>query len=437
MSMLDFIGELGRAEKIHKKPHIPRDKAYNAIASYCPDVNYDDIQLLIDETVFGNAKVGIIITENEICGKENFCDPFRYALLKVSSLFVKKSLMTSTLYINERQVIKLTQPSGGTLVHLFDRVEQYLRQAKNAAKPDPIVTPAALPAYEAAEISPPPKSASQNAPGAAERIEPSPQPRGRLPEQTEATVGLESTDTVIDQPAASASVDEEKSSSRFRRWPKDNLITSIQTDKNVSAVFNFIGDVLSDNKSSKSAALRREVQGFLAKTVLRLRKEYIDRNHVIGLMNDVATMEFLIYSIAYLQLELANRRVDPRLITYTLSEGVQAFLSLDNSTSSRNLLAKLLHLADAMGNNLDQLTFAFYMRVLMSNMKGELADDELEMRQLRTLASFNKELPLQEALEKIIQEFVVSAVDEIGDISGNRQISYDARRCADSVIDLF
>lgn len=435
MSMLDFIGELGRAEKIHKKPHIPRDKAYNAIASYCPDVNYDEIQLLIDETVFGNAKVGIIITENEICGKENFCDPFRYSLSKVSSLFVKKSLMTSTLYINERQVIKLTQPSGGTLVHLFDRVEQYLRQAKNAAKPDPIVTPAVLPAREAAEISPPPKSASQNAPAIAERIEPSPQQRGRLPEQTD--VGLESADTIIDQPAASASVDEGKSSSRFRRWPKDNLITSIQADKNVSAVFNFIGDVLSDNKSSKSAALRREVQGFLAKTVLRLRKEYIDRNHVIGLMNDVATMEFLIYSIAYLQLELANRRVDPRLITYTLSEGVQAFLSLDNSTSSRNLLAKLLHLADAMGNNLDQLIFAFYMRVLMSNMKGELADDELEMRQLRTLASFNKELPLQEALEKIIQEFVVAAVDEIGDISGNRQISYDARRCADSVIDLF
>lgn len=437
MSMLESIGELGRAEKIHKKPHIPRDKAYNAIASYCPDVSYDDIQILIDETVFGNAKVGVIITTNEICGRESFCDPFHYALSKVSSLFVKKSLMTSTLYINERQVIKLTQPSGGTLVHLFDKVEQYLQQAKLAVKPESIVTPAALPFAETAAISPPPKSASHNAPAVVERIEPSHQPQGRLPEQAETIVELESVETVTEQPAATAPVDEEKSSSRFRRWPKDNLITSIQTDKHVSAVFNFIGDVLSDNKSSKSAALRREVQGFLAKTVLRLRKEYIDRNHVIGLMNDVATMEFLIYSIAYLRLELANRRVDPRLITYTLSEGVQAFLSLDNSTSSRSLLAKLLHLAEAMGDDIDQLTFAFYMRVLMSNMKGELADDELEMRQLRTLASFNKELPLQEALEKIIQEFVVAAVDEIGDINGNRQISYDARRCADSVIDFF
>lgn len=437
MSMLEFIGELGRAEKIHKKPHIPRDKAYNAIASYCPDVKYDDIQLLIDETVFGNAKVGVIITANEICGKENFCDPFRYALSKVSSLFVKKSLMTSTLYINERQVIKLTQPSGGTLVHLFDSVEQYLQQAKHAAKPEPIITPAALPADQTAEISPSPKPASQTTPAVAELIEPSLQFHACPPEQTEAIVELESVEVVTEQPTATAPVDEEKSSSRFRRWPKDNLITSLQTDKHVSAVFNFIGDVLSDNKSSKSAALRREVQGFLAKTVLRLRKDYIDRNHVIGLMNDVATMELLIYSIAYLRLELANRRVDPRLITYTLSEGVQALLSLDNSTSSGSLLAKLLHLAEAMGNNIDQLTFAFYIRVLMSNMKGELADDELEMRQLRTLASFNKELPLQEALEKIIQEFVEATVDEIGDISGNRQISYDARRCADSIIDLF
>jgi hypothetical protein len=126
-------------------------------------------------------------------------------------------------------VIKLTQPSGGTLVHLFDKVEQYLQQAKLAVKPESIVTPAALPAAETAAISPPPKSASQNAPAVVERIEPSPQPQGRLPEQAETIVELESVETVTEQPAATAPVDEEKSSSRFRRWPKDNLITSIQT----------------------------------------------------------------------------------------------------------------------------------------------------------------------------------------------------------------
>ncbi|WP_325948339.1 hypothetical protein [Pseudomonas putida] len=433
MSMLEFIGELGRAEKIHKKPNIPRDKAYNAIASYCPDVSYDSIQFLIDETVFGNAKIGVIITASEIYGKENFCDPFRYSLSKISSLFVKKSLMTSTLYINERQVIKLTQPTGAALVHLFDRIEQYLQRAKQAAKSETTVTPAALPADEPAGVSAVPQSISQHVQGNAERIEPIPHPQVRLHEEAETIAPVEGEEI----PATTAPVEKRNISSRFRRWPKDNLITSIQTDRHVGAVFNFIGDVLSDNKSSKSSTLRREVQGFFAKTVLRLRKEYVDRNQVIGLMNDVATMEFLIYSIAYLRLELLNRHVDPRLITYTLSEGVQAFLSLDNSTNSRNLLAKLLHLAETMGDNIDQLTFAFYMRVLMSNMKGELADDELEMRQLRTLASLNKELPLEEALEKIVLEFVGAAVDEMGDVNDNRQFSYDVRRCVDNVIDLF
>ncbi|MBA5705970.1 hypothetical protein DT037_02620 [Pseudomonas fulva] len=436
MSMLEFIGELGRAEKIHRKPHIPRDKAYNAIASYCSDINYDDIQLLIDETVFGNAKVGLIITSNEIYGKENFCDPFRYSLSKVSSLFVKKNLMTSTLYINERQVIKFTQPSGSALTQLFDKIEQYLQQVKRTAKLEPIITPATLPADQTAEILPRPELASQKATSVAKETELS-SLNARPLEPSEAIEVVGSEELVTEHQASTAPVDEGKSSSRFRRWPKDNLITSIQTDKHVSAVFNFIGDVLSDNKSGKSAALRREVQGFLAKTVLRLRKEYIDRNHVIGLMNDVATMELLIYSIAYLRIELSHRRLDTRLVSYALSEGVQAFLSLDNSTGSRNLLAKLLHLAESMGKNIDQITFAFYLRILMSNMKGELADDELEMRQLRTLASFDKESSMQEALERIIQEFLEATVAEIGDISSNRQISYDARRCADSIIDTF
>ena len=154
-------------------------------------------------------------------------------------------------------------------------------------------------------------------------------------------------------------------------------------------------------------------------------------------MNDVATMELMIYSIAYLRLELADRGVDPRMITYTMSEGVKGFLSLDNSTNSRNILANLLHLAEAMGESIDQINFTFYMRVLMSNMKGGLADDEFDMSQLRTLASFKREVPPQEALGKIIEEFAIAAMDEIGDISSNRQMNNAARRCADTVIDLF
>ncbi|MFJ2462914.1 hypothetical protein [Pseudomonas sp. NPDC087615] len=435
MSMLDFIGELGRVEKIHRKPHIPRDKAYNAIASYCPTTSYDDIQILIDETVFGNAKVGVIITENEICGKDNFCDPFHYSLPKVSSLFVKKGLMNSTLYINEQQVIKLTQASGAKLVYLFERIEKYLLKNKNIPTPKPSATPVASSISEAPLTSAQPYTVQPINPPTTQI-----QAQTSLPASAEPFLepALEMVETVVVEPAEEdASVEEPKTKSRFRRWPKDDLINSIQANKHVSAVFNFIGDVLSDNKSTKSAALRREVQVFLTNSVLRLRKEYIDRNHVIGLMNDVATMELMIYSIAYLRLELADRQIDPRMITYTMSEGVKAFLSLDNSTSSRNMLANLLHLADAMGENIDAINFTFYMRILMSNMKGGLADDEFDMSQLRTLASFHKNQPPREALVEIVEEFAVASMGEFGDISSNRQMSNDARRCADSVIDLF
>lgn len=416
MSMLEFIGEIGRAEKIHRKPHVPRDKAYNAISSYCPKVSYEDIEILIDETVFGNAKVGIIITADGIHGKENFCDPFHYEMGKVASLFAKKSLMATTLYINERQVIKLTQPSGSGIVHLFNRIELYLRQSTSAAK---------------AEVQSQPKV---QAPPSVDPLPVVQQPVAT--EEPQATAALPS--EAIAHPVEDApAIDEQPSASKFRRWPKDDLINSIQTNKHLNSVFNFIGDVLSDNNASKTETLRREVSGFLSKTILRLRKDYIDQNQVIGLMNDIATLELAIYSIAVLRFELSSRRVDPRLIAYSLNEGVKAFLSLDNSTSSRTMLDNVLHLAQSMGDSLDDILFSFYMRMVTSNMKGALADDEMEMRMMRSAVSFNKTLAPEQAMENLVQELVLGALSEIGDISGNRHIGHDAQRCADRLIDLF
>lgn len=50
---------------IYVFPEIPENLATNAIASYANDINYNDIILLADDTIWGSAKSGFLITRNK------------------------------------------------------------------------------------------------------------------------------------------------------------------------------------------------------------------------------------------------------------------------------------------------------------------------------------------------------------------------------------
>lgn len=405
MSMLDFIGDIEKADKIYRKPYVPRDKAQNAILSYCPNVRYEDIEILIDETVFGNSKVGVTITSTEIHGKEQFSDPFRYNFSKISSIFIKKGLTTAALNINGAKVIDFTQPSKATLAYLFNRIDLYIQNARIEAE----VKPAAHEGLVSPEHADAPESPAAYAMA----------PESGSPKE----------------PAISAEVsnlEESRAKSIFRRIPKDNLVDAIQKRKYVSSAFNFVGDVLSGNKNSKSEILRREVSGFLAKAILRIRKNYIDRKNVIGLMNDIAALEMAIYSIAFLRIELAGRGVDQRAIQYILSEGLKDFLSLDNSASSRSTLETLLNLGEVAGQTSEEITLSFYIRMVMSNWKGSLANEDMDIELIGSYEYSYEILSPQQAVAKILQD----SISEIDDIYNDREIRYAAKCCADILMDL-
>lgn len=66
---------------VEKKPMITYARAENAISKYCPselEISYDDILFLIDDTIFGSGKIGLLVTKDYICGKEDFSEPFYF-----------------------------------------------------------------------------------------------------------------------------------------------------------------------------------------------------------------------------------------------------------------------------------------------------------------------------------------------------------------------
>ena len=64
-------------DKLYVRPGIPARKLQAALASYAPGVGASDVLVLLDDTVFGGAKEGLILTADGMYAKAIFQDPVR------------------------------------------------------------------------------------------------------------------------------------------------------------------------------------------------------------------------------------------------------------------------------------------------------------------------------------------------------------------------
>ena len=93
-------------QDIYTAPNIPKKKLKNAIRSFAPGVKAEDVLLLADDTAFGSAKDGLILTKNALYGKEMWEKPKKISLFRNTTVSVKES---KTLCINNYEFISLTQ----------------------------------------------------------------------------------------------------------------------------------------------------------------------------------------------------------------------------------------------------------------------------------------------------------------------------------------
>lgn len=73
----DAFKDVEKGSEIFLGLNIPAKKKANAFASMKVKEDMSDISVLIDETVFGSAKEGMVLTSRAIYSKESFCDPVR------------------------------------------------------------------------------------------------------------------------------------------------------------------------------------------------------------------------------------------------------------------------------------------------------------------------------------------------------------------------
>ena len=109
---------LGR--NIYFAPDLPPQKMRNALANYGFGINADDIVVLIDDTVFGSAKDGIIITRDSFQFKEIGNSPDIRKPTGSDEFSVEKGFLNTVVKFNNRKIMSLTQADYEDIYYLIE-----------------------------------------------------------------------------------------------------------------------------------------------------------------------------------------------------------------------------------------------------------------------------------------------------------------------------
>ena len=109
---------------------IPEKKLSNAIGSYAPNVDKRDVVLLVDSTVFGSAKEGLLLTTRGLYAKDLGQAPQGMSLSEIARVEYKSALLTPQILVNGMAFFQaggLDKKDTQVLVELLQKLCNELR----------------------------------------------------------------------------------------------------------------------------------------------------------------------------------------------------------------------------------------------------------------------------------------------------------------------
>ncbi len=109
-------------ERVFVQPHIPPKKLQAALASYGGNLAADDVLVLVDDTLFGSAKEGLLLARETLALKMVFDTPRLFFWRHTQELHVEKR----DLFVNSRKIGSLTQLGSKELTPFLNAINQAL-----------------------------------------------------------------------------------------------------------------------------------------------------------------------------------------------------------------------------------------------------------------------------------------------------------------------
>lgn len=110
-----WVPLLRGSDNIYFAPVIP-NKKLQGVMNYLPHgVNPNDVLMLIDDTVFGSAKVGMCLTAKGLFYKASFGDEQVYLFEHIQQVKADIGMITSSILINGQDELNFTQLDKGVI----------------------------------------------------------------------------------------------------------------------------------------------------------------------------------------------------------------------------------------------------------------------------------------------------------------------------------
>lgn len=119
-------------DKIYMFPNMPMDKLNNALSSYAAGVNPQSVLALIDDTITGNAKNGMLITTDAIYAKSMLEDAKIVRLQDIATIRCDRGMLGAKVFINECQIIDFTQPDNKAVENIINQIAMFIAQRNQA-----------------------------------------------------------------------------------------------------------------------------------------------------------------------------------------------------------------------------------------------------------------------------------------------------------------
>lgn len=127
MTLNDFINTCGITEitsdNIFFHPNIPKSKLDNSLSHFGQGIEPEDVIALIDNTLFGSGKKGVILTENALILSTSKVE--KPILMSIDNLRTI-SCNSNEVMLNEKAFYKLSYPGVNELKYFFSTINEYV-----------------------------------------------------------------------------------------------------------------------------------------------------------------------------------------------------------------------------------------------------------------------------------------------------------------------
>lgn len=149
--LIESLGSLTGLERVFVGKGIPDKKLKNAISEYAKDVAEADVLLLVDDTLFGNAKNGLLITKSAIYCHQMGMQPQHVKLDELTSVSLDKQKSVCNLMVNgvKMQSIGASQESLAPVVEVLNAFAQKISRTVSEDQPTQAHEQIEIPTLEA------------------------------------------------------------------------------------------------------------------------------------------------------------------------------------------------------------------------------------------------------------------------------------------------